>query len=72
MRKLLAIFTIEFTCEKHIRIGQVFDPLQIPFLDDVKYFVIDNKSRHIYIAFLESRSKILFVFKKYQLRVERE
>jgi len=40
----------------------------------MKYFItfIDNKLRHINIAFLKSRSEILSVFKKYQLRVERE
>jgi len=47
--------------------------LQIPSLGGVKYFAtfIDDKSRHIDVAFLKSRSEILSAFKRYQL-IERK
>jgi len=46
----------------------------IPFLSGAKYFAtfIDDKSRHIDVAFLKSKSEILSAFKKYQLKAERE
>jgi len=49
-------------------------PLQVPSLGGARYFAtfIDDKSRHIDVAFLKSRGEILSAFKKYQLRVERE
>lgn len=54
--------------------SDICGPLQVPSLDGARYFAtfIDDKTRHIDVIFMKSKSEILFAFKKYQLRVEKE
>lgn len=54
--------------------SDICGPLQTQSLGGAKYIAtfIDDKTRHIDVTFLKSRSEIFSAFKKYQRKVERK